>query len=216
MTSAKEVPRGGVGDIPNPTSMQYFHALPDGWSSFPTCLASAAFLVGLRERGAVADDALPKQLRHVLHEYGGDEEWLPEVVHVAAMIAVRDACFGHGPEADAEFLEWTTQLNRELFSNPRYAAALSCASPRDLVPRLPAIWSTFHRGSTFSVTVDEANHATCLLEHPRLLFTRLSLESHRRALAVLLAKAGAAKLQVTTATEVTGDHCLTTIDATWG
>jgi hypothetical protein len=217
MSITKGSPRGG-GTSADPTAAEYFDALPNGWSSFPTCLVRAELIASLSQRGVVTKDALPARLHHVLDVATEDAramEWLPEVVHVTAMLAVRDARFGHGAQADSTFLSWMTQLNRELFSTSRHAAALSFNTPEDLVARLPDVWGAFRRGTRVVVEKSCAGSATFVLSHPPALFAPVCLESHRRAVAILLVKAGAVQPDVVTQTETHGDLARTTFVATW-
>jgi hypothetical protein len=217
MTKKNSALQGGKKRQPyDPTATEYFKALPSGWLSYPTCQARSAFLMSLRERGVVAQDALPEELHHVLTMHVDAEGWLPEVLQVASMLAVRDARFGHGPEADSAFLAWTTQLNRDLFAHADYAKILAQTTADELVPRLPQVWASFHRGTPLVVTSQGPNRASCELSHPTLLFTPLSLESHRRAFAILLAKAGAAQPSIKAHTQVQGDMSTTVLEATWG
>jgi len=199
----------------DPTATQYFDALPDGWQSFPTCIVRAELLAGLRERGVITADSLPKRLHRVLEADPKDSEWIPEVIHTTAMLAVRDARFGHGPAADTAFLSWMTQLNRDLFGSSRHAAALAFTTPEQCVGRLSDIWSTFRRGSSVVVESSESGAATCVLTHPRALFAPVCIESHRRAVAILLVKAGAVQPNVGLRTEEDGDMARTILSITW-
>jgi hypothetical protein len=176
-------------------------------------LVRAEPLAGLRERGVIIPDSLPARLHRVLE--AGDSEWLPEVVHTTAMLAVRDARFGHGAEADSAFLSWMTQLNRDLFSRSNFAGALSFTTPEQCIGRLSDIWSTFRRGSSVVVESSESGSATCVLTHPRKVFAPLCIESHRRAVAILLVKAGAVQPNVALRTEEEGDMARTTLSITW-
>lgn len=217
MSDTKRTSHGAAGNPADPTATEYFDALPEGWSSFPSCLVRAELLASLRERGVLTKDALPARLHRLLDASGGskDPEWLPEVVHVTAMLAVRDARFGHGREADAAFLSWMTQLNRDLFSTSRHAAATSFTTPEECVARLPDIWAMLRRGTTATVHARSANGATCTLTHPTALFAPVCLESHRRAVAILLVKAGAVQPNVVMHTETAGDLAKTVLDLSW-
>ena len=59
-------------------------------------------------------------------------ESLPEVVHVATLLAVRDVRFGAGPRGDEDFQRWLAQLNRELLDQPESTEAMTVANPRRL------------------------------------------------------------------------------------
>ncbi len=215
MTRTKGTRRGGAGAENDPTATDYFDALPDGWASFPACTVRSQFVASLQERGVITRDALPARLHRILDVAATETDWLPEVVHVTAMLAVRDARFGHGPDADGAFLSWLTQLNRDLFSSPHFAAVLSANTPDELVARLPEIWTTFRRGTSLTVAEIKSGGGACVLSHPLALFAPLSLESHRRAVAILLVKAGAVQPTVKTRTEPLGDLARTHLTINW-
>jgi len=199
-----------------PTVTAYFDALPAGWASFPHCRARAMLLGGLRGRGALdALDALPARLRPILEHLAAATDFVPEVVHVGTLLAVRDARFGGRAHADDEFLEWMAQLNRELLGALPQAGALSAASPVDLLPHLPTIWSNFHEGTPITLLARSASAMSVAIAHPRLLYPHLALEWHRRTLALTLAKADAVAPAITMRTEVDGDDARTIYDATW-
>jgi hypothetical protein len=191
----------------------YFDDLPDGWASFPRCVARASLLGGLRARGALdALEGLPARLRPLLSHLTAEAEWLPEVVHVAALLAIRDAPFG--PRDDDAFLAWMGQLNRELLGGPELGGVIAIVTAAELVPRLPAMWELYHAGTPLMVDEHSATHARLVLAHPRRLFPPLSLESHRRTFALLLAKAGA-QPSVTMRTAVSGEDARTLFEARW-
>jgi hypothetical protein len=200
-----------------PTATAYFDALPHGWASFPDCVARASLLESLGARGALdaLDDSLPTRLQPLRAHLATGSEWLPEVVHVAALLSVRDVRFGRAPGADDEFLDWMAQLNRELLASPDQAGARRAACPADLVPQLPALWATFHQGTTTTTTTTDDSHARVVLAHPRRLFHALSLESHRRAVVQMLARAGAAQLIAEARTELSGEQAETVLELSW-
>ena len=199
-----------------PTTAAYFAALPDGWESFPSCLARAALLGTLRSRGALdALDTLPPPLQPLVGRLATDEDWLPEVVHVGALLAVRDARFSDSRRADDDFLAWMAQLNRDLLAGPMIADALGAAGPTGLVPRFPELWQIFHRGTPATLVDCSPEHARFAVAHPRQLFPALAIETHRRTLAMAFAKAGAVAPHVATRTDVAGDEATTMFEATW-
>jgi hypothetical protein len=203
---------------PFATVGRYFETLPHGWASFPGCVARASLLGGLRDRGALdALEALPEQLlpRVLLDHLAATAEWLPEVVHVATLLAVRDARFGAGPRGDEEFQAWLSQLNRDLLDQPENSGAMEVTSSVELVPRLAAVWTTLHVGSPAVVARYSPNHASLTLTYPAALFPELAIESRRRAFALALAKQGAVQPMVAALTEVTGADAQTVFDATW-
>jgi hypothetical protein len=199
-----------------PTAGAYFAELPDGWASFPTCLARASLVRSLRDRGVLeALDALPPPLGALLEHVSGSEDWIPEVVHVAALLAIRDARFGNSDRDDEQFLLWIEQLNRDLLGGSKHIDIPFGVTPDALVARLGDLWETFHRGTPITVTAQEITRVKIVIAHPRQLFARLSIESHRRTLALSLAKAGAVQPQVDVRTEPCGDKAETVFTASW-
>ena len=199
-----------------PTAMAYFATLPDGWASFPSCLARTALLGGLRGRGALDDlGALPSELQPLVAHLATETEWLPEVVHVATLLAIRDARFSDSAHADDDFLAWMAQLNRDLLGGPMLADELGASGPDALVPRLPELWQLFHRGTPSALREHATGRVQLAFTHPRQLFPPLALETHRRTLALSLAKAGAVAPHVLLRTEAGGDTVTTVFEATW-
>lgn len=199
-----------------PSASAYLDALPDGWASFPACLARASLVGGLRDRGALDElDAFPQPLLALLDHIATDREWIPEVVHVATLLAVRDARFGAGPAHDEQFLAWMARLNRVLLGGPKLVEAPLPVTPEDRVSGLVDLWEDFHRGTPMTVCNHEPTSVQVVLTHPRQLFGLLSVESHRRTLALSLAKATPVQPHVTVRTEVSGDESRTVFTASW-
>lgn len=199
-----------------PSASAYFDTLPDGWASFPRCLARGSLVAGLRARGALdALDALPPPLRPLLEPSWAEAAWIPEVVHVATMLAVRDARFGNGSRADEQFLDWVAQLNRDLLGGSKHVESPIGVTPAVFVSRIPSLWEAYHAGTPMSVSKQNEAEVEVALAHPRHLFARLSLESHRRMLALSLAKANAVQPQVVLRTEPSGDGERTVFTAAW-
>jgi hypothetical protein len=173
-------PTTAMNDDRRPLLTAYLEQLPAGLASFPSCEASSVMLRGLVQRHALAGlDSLPREALAALSMIDRTE-WLPEVVHVAAMLALRDARF-HDDEA---FLAWTGKLNREVMLDH----ATSSAEALRLVPQ---IWSRLHRGTTVEL-FDLAEHSgTLLTRHPHALFAPLIKEWRSRAVLAFLARAGA-------------------------
>jgi hypothetical protein len=218
MASAERLPESGRGVTPFGAVGRYFEGLPVGWASFPGCVARASLLGTLRGRGALdALEALPERLqpRVLLDHLAATSEWLPEVVHVATLLAVRDVRFAGGPRGDEDFQAWLAQLNRDLLDQPENSGAMTVASSVDYIPRLAEVWTMFHVGTPAVASVHSLHRATLTLTHPTALFPVLALESRRRAFALALAKQGAAQPSVAAVTEVSGDEARTMFDATW-
>ena len=171
---------------------------------------------GLRERGILTQDVLPARIRSLYERLTREGDWLPEVAHVTAMLALRDTRFGRGVTANSAFVEWLAQLNRELFGAAPHAEAFSVETPRDVVTRLPAVWELFHRGTPMHVISCLPKSAHITIDHPRVLFAPISIESHRRAFAILLAKTGAVAPEITTTTtDASKDLAQTSLHASW-
>lgn len=218
MASSEKLSDSGRVATPFATVGRYFDALSDGWASFPTSVARASLLGTLRERGALdALEALPERLhpRVLLDHLSAPSEWLPEVVHVATLLAVRDVRFSAGSRGDEDFQRWLAQLNRDLLDRPENSGAMRVASPAEYLPRLAAVWAMFHVGTPAVVVMHSTNRGTLRLSHPASLFPALALESRRRAFALALAKQGAAQPSVVVATAVSGAEAHTAFDATW-
>jgi len=73
----------------------------------------------------------------------------------------------------------------------------------------------FHVGTPAVVVAHSPNRAALTVAHPAALFPALAIESRRRALALALAKQGAAQPNVAVATEFSGSEARTVFDATW-
>lgn len=182
----------------------YVASLPGGWASYPTCEAESTTLAGLRERGAFEGlPSLPPELsRHLVDTTAPG--WVPEIVHVAALLALRDARFGSEPD----FLAWMDSLN---------AGLLQVALPSSVTTGEEAIrwsvegWARFHRGSTLSIVSCETNHAVLTFAHPPFVFPETWMEVRRRTLAAVLVRAGAAQPFV----RATPSDVGTTFDASW-
>ena len=218
MASSEKLSDSGRVITPFATIGRYFDALADGWASFPGFVARASLLGTLRERGALdALEALPERLqpRALLDHLATTAEWLPEVVHVATLLAVRDVRYAAGPRGDEDFQRWLAQLNRDLLDRPEHSDAMLVASPAEYLPRLAAVWTMFHVGTPALVVTHSPNRASLTLSHPAALFPAIALESRRRAFALALAKQGAAQPNVVVNTVVSGADANTSFDATW-
>ncbi len=218
MASSEKLSDSGRVVTPFVTVGSYFDALPDGWASFPDFVARASLLGTLRDRGALdALEALPERLqpRVLLDHLATTSEWLPEVVHVATLLAVRDVRFGAGPRGDEDFQRWLAQLNRDLLDQPENSGAMLVVSPAEYLPRLAAVWTMFHVGTPAVVVTHSPNRASLTVSHPASLFPAIALESRRRAFALALAKQGAAQPNVVVHTAVSGTDGQTAFEATW-
>jgi hypothetical protein len=125
------------------------------------------------------------------------------------LLAVRDARFGASARAEHAFYDWFSQLNRDLFEAPPYVGTVAFADPVDVLPHLPAIWESLHEGVSVTMAIPSRRCASATVTYPRRLFTPVSLESLRRTLTMLLAKTGAAQVNVGSSSVVTGEETRT-------
>lgn len=198
------------------TAVAYFEQLPEGLASFPDCLALGSLLSGPRERGAVESlEGLPACLLPLLEHVAKGAEWVPEVVNVASLLAIRDASFGEGEAEEQAFLGWLGQLNRDLLGGLSSDHAFLVADVADVLPRLPAFWESFHRGCPLSILEHSESHARLVLTHPPQLFHRINVESHRRTLALSLAMSRPVQPRITVHAGSVGRETQTIFDVTW-
>lgn len=186
----------------------YLRSLPEGARSFPECEAAASLLLGLRARGALDDLLLPPPLREQL-ERAGDDGWLPEVTHVAVLLAVRDARFG-GPAGDDALIEWMQGLSRPLVVPEGEAAR--APDPAAAVRLAAGVWGRFHRGTTLEVGRLTPRSASMIHRHPDEIFPPVVIEWRRRVLLAMLAGAGAA---APTARATHAPGLGTTLEVSW-
>ncbi len=197
---------------------RYFEALPAGWTSYPACRVRASLLGSLHARGALdAVEALPHLFAPglLVDHLVPTSEWLPEVVHVAVLLAIRDLRFGAGPRGDEDFQRWLAVLNCGLLDQAEQNRATGTTSAADYVPHLASLWTSFHGGTPAVVTTHSPNHATLTLTHPTPLFPALLIEARRRAFAHALAKQGAVQPIVSARTTFAGADAATVFDVTW-
>jgi hypothetical protein len=163
----------------------YIAGLPDGWLSYPSCEARAELLASLRPTGVLTDlESLPVLGDHVraLPTAG----WIPEVVHVAILLALRDQRFT-GPNGEAAFIAWMDRLNRAVLPQTQLRDAAAAISD------FPAVWSSLHRGTRIDV-VELDSHRACLgMTSPEPLFPALARRWRRRVIETYLSRAGAAQ-----------------------
>lgn len=166
-----------------PTLTSYLAGLPHGWRSYPECEARASMLGRLSSIGILSElDALPADVRSAIHGIG-ETDWIPEVVHVGVLLALRDLRFG--PSGEEAFLAWLAKLNREIM--PERVVG----GPMEAARQMPRIWAELHRGTTL-VLADVSEHAARFVaRHPPDLFTPLSHRWRRHAVHAFLSRAGA-------------------------
>ena len=166
---------------------EYLASLPEGARSFPECQADAGLVLGLSARGVLEGLALAPEVRDALGS-ARDGHWLPEIVHVAVLLALRDARFG-GPAGDDALIEWVEGISR-----PLAVPAAGEGGPGDAaaaVRAAPEVWARFHRGTRLEVAQLGERAADLLYRHPDGIFPPVVLEWRRRVLLAMLAGAGA-------------------------
>jgi hypothetical protein len=163
----------------------YRRGLPEGWGSYPECRASASLLGSLAKTGALEGlEDLPEEL--VPYLTPRDEAWIPEVAHVAILLALRDQRFG-GNDGEEAFLAWLNKLNGALLPDR------SDIGPQAAVREFPAIWSSLHRGTELRVIEARLHEALLACVYPEPLFPAIANRWRRDAIAAYLVKAGAAQ-----------------------
>jgi len=171
-----------------PTLAAYGRGLPDGWRSYPECRASATLLSSLEIAGALDGlDALPEELASYIGPVPSG--WIPEVVHVAILLAIRDRRFV-GESSEDAFITWLHRLNTELLRDR------SEVGPDQAVLEFPALWASLHQGTRVQVQTLEPGHALLASFHPEPLFPALANRWRRDAVASHLARAGAVQPRV--------------------
>jgi hypothetical protein len=167
---------------------QYLASLPAGLGAYPACEASASLLGGLVVAGVLEGVPLPAALSEIVAGAStGRDAWVPEVAHVATILAVRDARFG-GADGDEAVARWVTEISRPL-------AVPGHATPRDpdaAVDDVPAVWARLHRGTTIEIASRDVRSARLVHRHPDGIFPSIVLEWRRRVLLAMLAASGAA------------------------
>lgn len=187
-----------------PSVDAYYRGLPDGWRSYPTCLADASLLRGLRAAGSLDGlDSLPSELAAYLDP--APTGWIPEVVHVAVMLAVRDQRFAGAGGEDA-FIAWLHRLNRDVLPDRSHVG------PEAAVHELPTIWSCLHVGTTVEVREVRPGSALLAAAYPEPLFPALANRWRRDAIVGYLVRAGAVQPRATELGRVEG---ATHISITW-
>jgi hypothetical protein len=151
-------------------------------------------LVGsLRERGVFDGlEELPEVLVKWVAPPAARAPWVPEIVSVAAFLAIRDARYP-GAAGELEFLAWIDALNHKILDAELPSVV---ATPSAAVEWLPAMWAHFHRGTTLTVALETERSAEIEFSHPRFLFPGSWMESRRRTLASVLARSGAVQPEV--------------------
>jgi hypothetical protein len=149
---------------------QYVESLPAGLDSYADCIVKASVLRAALETGGLRgpESGLPDRLQRLLDAPPPVTEWIPEVLSVAAHLAIIDE---NGLSDDA-VLDWTYRTNRHLAQSRLYRAVASLASP-DMALRASRLgWGMLHRGIELSVQRGNGG-AQLTVHHPDSVWTRL-------------------------------------------
>jgi hypothetical protein len=178
-----------------PSVDAYLEGLPDGWRSYPECRADASLLGRLRASGSLDGlEALPE----ALVSYRGTEPgWIPEIAHVAMLLAVRDQRFTGAGGEDA-FVAWLHRLNADLLPDR------SQIGPMAAVHEFPQIWSSLHTGTHLEVLESGPGRALLAASHPEPIFPPLAMRWRRDAVVGYLVRAGAVQPRATEVGRVDG------------
>lgn len=164
----------------------YLDALPAGVRSFPECQTDASLVFSLRARGALDGVVLRPDVEACIDAAG--EGWLPEVVHLAVVLALRDARFG-GVAGDDALIEWIDALSRPLARTATPNGFVT--SPSAAARIVPTVWARYHKGTPVEVEHVGKNDARLFHRHPDLLFPPIAHEWRRKLILAMLAEAGA-------------------------
>ena len=194
----------GKSSRPLPSVVAYGRGLPDGWGSYPACRASASLLGSLQNAGVLEDlVGLPEEIESYIRPIA--EPWIPEVVHVTVMLALRDQRFT-GPNGESAFVTWLHRLNGELMLDR------SGLGPQAALHGLPGLWSDLHQGTEIRVIESRNGSALVAYLYPEPLFPPLANRWRRDAIAGYLVRAGAVQPRITELGRV-GDA--THVSITW-
>jgi hypothetical protein len=159
---------------------------------------------GLVKAGALDGlEALPAELAAYLDPI--PEDWIPEVVHVALILAIRDERF-RGPAGEDAFAAWLHRLNASLLPDR------SDIGPAKAVQLFPDLWAELHQGTRLEVLDAGPTHALLGGIHPEHLFPDLANRWRRDAVAGYLVRAGAVQPRVVELGRIDGK---THVAVTW-
>lgn len=201
-----------------PSVAAYEAALPFGWASFPECKARAELIRSLHDRGALSGlTGLPGPLQQLLEAPSSTAEWFPEIMHVGALLGLRDKLFPGTAAGASGLLAWVDKLNRDLMADPQHSDLFpaSVNHPADFVARLPQVWARFREGTSLTVESASDERAEIVHTHPRQIYPDLMHESHRRAIVAGLARCGAVQPVVDVRPDRGPDLARTTFVASW-
>jgi len=149
---------------------EYVASLPVGLESYAECVVKASVLRAALEAGGLRgpESGLPDQVQRLLDAPPPVTEWIPEVLSVAAHLAIIDK----NKLSDEAVLDWTYRTNRHLAQSRLYRAVASLASPEMALRAARLGWGMLHRGVELSVQRGKGS-AQLTVEHPQSAWTRL-------------------------------------------
>jgi len=154
---------------------RYLAELPDGWASFPDCVAKATLLQqtqALLPEGL--DDAVPERIARRLAEEAPPTAWVPEVEHIAFVLAIADLREHAGRSRESLWAELSEE-NRKLMARREYRSLLQTGAPERMFRQLEQGWHRFHRGTEFACTEATVASARLELRFPPTLLPELAL-----------------------------------------
>jgi len=175
---------------------RYLAELPDGWASFPDCVAKATMLQQTKKLlPAGFDDVVPEPILRRLSEEAPPTAWAPEVEHIAFVLAIVDlrAHAGRSPES-----MWTelAEENRKLMARREYRALLQTGAPERMFRQLEQGWHRFHRGTEFVCVEATPRSARLELRFPPALLPELALRMRVASIHGVLRACGVEGLDV--------------------
>ncbi len=150
-----------LGRARYPITSAYERRLPEGLDSYPDCAVRADLFRGLgAEVPALLDDpTLPEVMRDVLTERH-TEDWIAETVGLSLLMMVRDVAY----DDDQAYFDWSRAWIARTFRKPLYRALMLILSPTLVVMGAARRWSTFHQGSTLTVSKVQPRDDRLVLE----------------------------------------------------
>ncbi len=177
-----------------PRLERYLASLPDGWASFPECMAKATLVHGalamVPER---VRSRLPAPLLARTAEPPLPTAWAPEVEMIAMVHAAVDL---RGPGGEAALWDEIAQANVALFQRREYQPLLRAGDPGRAIEHVSRSWHLFHRGTTFEALESAPGRAVLVHAYPPPLFPAVALRLRRASLEGVLLACGAQRTAV--------------------
>ncbi len=126
----------------------------------------------LRRASRPLDDAdlaaLPTRVGELARNLPPVSAWIPEVVVMTYMIALRDVHFPP-PGGDAAYARWTYDRNRRLLGGRLYRALFLLVSPERLFNHVGGRSGRIRRGSTLELVEHRLGYAKLQTHYPSFL-----------------------------------------------